>query len=291
MFPCLVRARISADCFTLLPASPFIDTTTLWKFGGHGTRKLLACHRGAERWAATLRIWTMAMQQGDRVTYEAPTFQGTAFNCPHCGAYAHMTWYPLFYQIGGWRGTGAYIALCSHCDKSSLWRGTVTRREDGSTIAEGHMVYPSIVTAPAPHPAMPVEITGDYEEARNIAQQSPRAAAALLRLCVQKLCVHLGEPGQNINADIAALVRKGLPEQIQQSLDVVRVVGNNAVHPGQMSNDDVAEVCNSLFGLVNYIVEDRIARPATVRSLYEAIPQSLRDAISRRDGNPEDSTA
>jgi len=148
------------------------------------------------------------------------------------------------------------------------------------------MVYPATVTAPAPHPEMPADVAADYEEARNVAQQSPRAAAALLRLCVQKLCVYLGEPGKNINADIAALVKKGLPEQIQQTLDVVRVVGNNAVHPGVISADDVAGVCGSLFDLVNYIVEDRVARPAKVKSLYESIPQALRDAITARDGKP-----
>jgi hypothetical protein len=36
--------------------------------------------------------------------------------------------------------------------------------------------------------------------------------------------MHLGGSGQNINDDIAFLVRKGLPDLVQQSLDVVRVV-------------------------------------------------------------------
>ena len=39
-------------------------------------------------------------------------------------------------------------------------------------------------------------------------------------------CGHLGESGKNINDDIAALVKKGLNLMIQQSLDVVRVIGN-----------------------------------------------------------------
>jgi len=220
------------------------------------------------------------------VTYEAPTFHGTAFNCPHCGAYAHMQWQRLVYNVGGFRNSDAFIALCGHCATPSFWRGTVAVDANSNRFSAGDMIYPAIVTAPTPHPEMPVEIKEDYEEARNIAQQSPRAAAALLRLCVQKLCVHLGEPGKNINADIGALVEKGLPEQIQQALDVVRVVGNNAVHPGAINADDVADVCDSLFALVNYIVEDRIARPAKVKSLYEGIPQSLRDAIAARDAKP-----
>jgi len=147
----------------------------------------------------------------------------------------------------------------------------------------GYMLFPNATTAPMPHADMPPEVLADYEEARAISSDSPRGAAALLRLAIQKLCKFLGQPGKNLNDDIGTLVKAGLPIEIQQALDVVRVVGNNAVHPGELDERDVAAVATSLFELVNAIVEDRIARPKKFKALFDALPQGARDAIERRD--------
>jgi Domain of unknown function (DUF4145) len=64
---------------------------------------------------------------------------------------------------------------------------------------------------------------------------------------VQKLCVRLGGGGANLNDDIGLLVQSGFPVQIQHALDVVRVIGNNAVHPGEISVDDNPEIAQALF--------------------------------------------
>jgi hypothetical protein len=130
---------------------------------------------------------------------------------------------------------------------------------------------------------MPPDVKADYLEARNIVGMSPRGAAALLRLSVQKLCVHLGEAGKNINDDIASLVKKGLPIQIQQALDIVRVTGNNAVHPGELRLEDDPGTATALFGLVNLIVDNRIAEPARIKQLYESLPAGARDGVAKRD--------
>lgn len=146
------------------------------------------------------------------------------------------------------------------------------------------MVYPFTSSAPLPNPDLPLHITEDFNEARTILHLSPKGAAALLRLCIQKLCVELGEPGKNINDDIKALVGKGLPVKVQQALDIVRVVGNNAVHPGQINLDDNPDIARQLFGLVNLITEIMISHPKQVAYLYEnVVPQSQRDAIEKRD--------
>lgn len=149
------------------------------------------------------------------------------------------------------------------------------------------MVVPSEAPVPPAHEDMPEECRPDYDEARSIVALSPRAAAALLRLAVQKLMVPLGENGRNINDDIGALVEKGLPVQVQQALDFCRVVGNNAVHPGEININDTPEIAHNLFAMLNFIVEDRITRPKQIEELYGKLLEGARRAITERDGGGE----
>ena len=131
---------------------------------------------------------------------------------------------------------------------------------------------------------MPEDIRLDYDEASRILELSPRGAAALLRLALQKLCKELGQPGENINDDIKALVANGLDPIIQQALDSVRVIGNKAVHPGEIDLRDDRATAESLFGILNLIVERMISVPNHVKELYETLPETERQKIEKRDG-------
>lgn len=170
---------------------------------------------------------------------------------------------------------GLELATCEDCNNFSIWQ------KDEKRVA--HMLFPMSVVAPVPHPEMPEDIRIDFNEARLVLAASPRAAAALLRLCVQKLCNHLCGSEGNINAQIKKLVQEGLNIRVQKALDTVRVVGNNSVHPGALSSDDVKSVADSLFQLVNYIVDDRISRPKQVDNLFEGLPERDKTAIQKRD--------
>ncbi|NPB08238.1 MAG: DUF4145 domain-containing protein, partial [Aquificae bacterium] len=130
---------------------------------------------------------------------------------------------------------------------------------------------------------MPEDVKEDYEEARLVVEVSPRSAAALLRLALQKLMKHLGESGKNLNDDIANLVKKGLPEKIQKTLDAVRVIGNNAVHPGELDLRDDKETALALFDLLNMIVEVMITQPKKVNEIYDKLPKGAKEAIEKRD--------
>jgi hypothetical protein len=70
---------------------------------------------------------------------------------------------------------------------------------------------------------------------------------------------------------------------VQQTLDVVRVVGNEAVHPGVLDlRDNVGDVA-ALFGMMNEIVEELITRPQRILKHYERLPESKRQAAEDKD--------
>jgi hypothetical protein len=147
------------------------------------------------------------------------------------------------------------------------------------------LLFPAKSTIIAPHDEMPGEVREIFDEAAGIVDISARGAAALLRLCIQTLMPILGEQGKDLNDDIASLVKKGLEPEIQQALDVVRVIGNNAVHPGVIDLKDDKATAIRLFELVNLIVERRIATPKRIEALFEGLPPGAREAIAKRDGS------
>ena len=205
--------------------------------------------------------------------YEAPEIDKNAFTCPYCNAFAAMDWKWLSALYSD-ETPSIKRAKCHRCGQFSVWR-------DNSKS----MIDPDIQTAPLPNEDLPQDCMADYREARAIANKSPRGAAALLRLCIQKLCIELGGKGKNINDDIASLVANGLPARIQQALDVVRVVGNNAVHPGEISVADQPQTVSALFNLVNLIVDNQITQPKQVSELFEALPENAKQAVDRRDNS------
>jgi hypothetical protein len=145
------------------------------------------------------------------------------------------------------------------------------------------LVVPSNGGFEPPNPDLPEDVKADYLEAAAIAQRSPRGAAALLRLCVQKICAFLGYTQGKIDDAIAAMVGDGLPVQISQALDVVRVIGNNAVHPGVIDLTDDVELVAQLAGLLNLIADNRISEPKRVEQLFSKLPANARAAIEARN--------
>jgi hypothetical protein len=213
--------------------------------------------------------------------YVAPERNKDSFTCPHCHTVSLMRWSFHHFnedmnkvvevRTGGKEYLNElYIAKCVNCGKKIIW-------------INKNYVYPDII-AEEPNSDMPESVKQLYNEAGLIYNKSPRAACALLRLAIDRLCNELGETDRDINKNIGSLVKKGLPQSVQQALDVVRVVGNKAVHPGMISFDvDDKNTATMLMRLLNIITERMITEPKEIESLYEGLPESVKESITKRD--------
>jgi hypothetical protein len=195
-----------------------------------------------------------------------------SFCCPVCDAYAHQEWREVMRQNGhalpGWKSS-----TCASCDGHALW-------------FEGDIVFPAARFGPPPVPDLPDSVRDVYREAQKVASISPRSAAALLRLALQLLVDQIQPGNENLNAKIGKISAAGVPEKLINAMDALRVIGNNAVHPGQISVDDLQTV-RSLFDLLNLLGELLVGEPSRVQRLYEMLPPGAREAIERRDSVTE----
>lgn len=208
--------------------------------------------------------------------YISPDYSLSSFTCPHCGAHSQMDLSVITIQDGEAYITEfpesnsyIYIAVCYSCQKKIIW-------------VEDQYIYPEMQYL-QPCEDMPESVKGLYNEASLIYNKSPRAACALLRLAVERLCNELGETGK-IDTMIGNLVKKGLPSIVQKALDAVRVIGNKAVHPEQITFDvDDKSTSETLMKLLNIITERLITEPKEIDDIFNALPQSTKDAIEKRD--------
>lgn len=175
----------------------------------------------------------------------SPRLGGESFNCPTCGAFSHQEWFNAFatgcssdglpfvpaadapervkaseqledkekkalasyYEkrlktlpfldrndaYASFRLENVYVSRCFSCKSLAVW-------------VYDRILFPSINIEIEPNADLNDDIRLDFLEAVKLLAISPRGSAALLRLCIQKVCIQLGQPGKNINDDIAALV-------------------------------------------------------------------------------------
>ena len=73
--------------------------------------------------------------------------------------------------------------------------------------------------------------------------------------------------------------------EIQQALDVVRVVGNHAVHPGKIDLKDDVGTALALLQLINLVIERRIATQKRIAEMFKTLPPGALKQIEDRDAN------
>jgi hypothetical protein len=239
-----------------------------------------------------------------------PSLGADSFSCPHCGALAHQHW---FKAIPDSYGRGKRPSIFTS-EIANDWKKKFKKEADEDDDDRDHKSLLAFLSRFEKNAV--TYFTNKYSsnstwEMVNVAfsqchscggfaiwvrdglvfpshdiaivHRSPRGAAALLRLAIQKLMPHLGEDGGNLNGSIANLAKKGLDRRVQQALDVVRVTGNNAVHPGELDLRDDAATATQLFALVNIIVQSTISAKAQIEVMYATLPEGALKAIEKRD--------
>ena len=241
-----------------------------------------------------------------RGKHVCPAIDQTAFTCPHCHALARQFWFSVHADplkadekpivatadtVKGltfedveeqererklkWAGRmasgrpflevrrqfrnhdvqNASISYCLNCNEMCLW-------------VSDQLVWPRRAGDPEPKLHAPPDVPRDADEASQTLDASPRGAAALLRLAVDKVCKGLGESGGSPKDDIAALVQEDLDARVQKVLDAMRIIESNAVPAGQIGVEDKRATAEALFGLVNLICEKMIMEPRHLQALY-----------------------
>lgn len=203
--------------------------------------------------------------------YVAPEYKLSAFHCPYCNVFAQQIWWNLRYDsnwerifLSDWDAS-----KCEHCWNFSI-RGN------------NELTYPTVSVIEMPYLDMPDAVKELYNEAREIAWKSPRAAAALLRVALEKLTEELWETTWNLNTRIRNLQKQGLPEKVIKSLDILRITANEwGSHAGQIDLTwaDNSDIVIKLFKLLNFIVKKTITENNEVDELFDRLPEDKKKGI------------
>jgi Domain of unknown function (DUF4145) len=247
----------------------------------------------------------------------SPAIDRLAFNCPHCDALARQFWFsvhadPLKSDEKPVLATAetiktlAVVEEAEH-DRKLKWAEQMAsgrpflevrrefRNRDVQNVSISYCfncnqmclwVYDQLVwpTRPSPEPELHVvpDERREYEEASQALEASPRGAAALLRLTIEKLCKELGVSGESLKDDIPIFVRQHVDARVQKALDAARMIESNAMHPGQIGLEYDRATAESLSGLVNLICEKMIMEPTHLQAVYTRLREGAQSETPPR---------
>lgn len=231
--------------------------------------------------------------------YVAPELELAAFNCPFCGAFSHQLWYEIkiasdlgnqlsFNSISLLRGPSFVdpsqkitfnkvkpiytFSQCTLCRRIAIWE-------------ESNLIHPNNTTVEQPNADMPEDIKKIYNEASSIVNLSAKSAAALLRLALEKLLIHLGAKKGSIDVMIQDLIDQyviSASGSVRKALDSLRVLGNAGVHPTGINLDEDPNAAFALFKVLNFVVEKLITEEKEMQAIYALIPEEKRENLDNR---------
>jgi hypothetical protein len=208
--------------------------------------------------------------------------------CPHCLQGFHPVWVNVEINSGHMIGTSGYFALfwtlCpgKDCQKAIV----IFAQRLGNQIAKT-TIHPRVTGRAPVAPEVPDKFAGDYAEACAVLEDSPKAAAALARRCLQNLLrEHVKIKKPDLAQEIQALLdSKALPADLADDVDAIRHIGNFAAHPmkststGEILETEPGEaewtldVMEELFDFYFVRPKDRAAKRAALQArITEAKP-------------------
>ena len=219
--------------------------------------------------------------------YVAPKRFLEVFTCPYCDVTSTQRWYgnnhatsaeELYDEETGetyLRIAGSVISdeffsewlfsKCENCKEIAVWH-------------KDEMIHPFSCPVDEPNQDMPETIKDRYIEAARIVALSPVSAAALLRLALQLLLKEVlqEESSGKIFEDIRKLKNRPIDSSLIRALDIIRISGNESVHPGVLNLNANKDDALYLFDLLNMICDQFFTQPRKMQEMYEKMPKSKR---------------
>ncbi|WP_420636249.1 DUF4145 domain-containing protein [Candidatus Palauibacter sp.] len=229
-----------------------------------------------------------------------PQLHKTIFRCPTCSIMAQMQWVGLSLATVSAGRKSEYLnniaigidrsffaAFCQAKGCVSIWMTQKdtkrVERETDVTPITNRMIYPRTNAAPPPPNDLPESAKLLYVEAGNVMADSPRAAAALLRMCTEDIIKGLSK---NQDVDKLLPTKATLYQHIEflrkndelwpggvidTGLDALRFIGNDAVHSTEIRGDDDRGTVEGLFRVILMITDALITRRREVHEFEQLI--------------------
>lgn len=205
--------------------------------------------------------------------------------CPHCQTSIKPSQSETHFASNSDGLWWARECECPACEKTIVELIHRVHQGPGFRTLSETVVYPRSASRP-PAPAEVDDLLRElYDEASLVANDSPRAAGALLRRALQQLIRDtIGIKKRDLNSEIDELLQSGqLPGYIADIVDSVRAVGNFAAHPVKSTNTgDVIDVepgeVELCFDVLESLFDFYFVQPAHVAAKKAAINQKLQEA-------------
>ena len=108
------------------------------------------------------------------------------------------------------------------------------------------------LTIPDPPATLSAGLVPLYDEGRAVADASPAAACALVRLLLRAMLVERGRPGRDLRRDLDAAV--GVVPAVLRALDVIGLSEQHARRPGEIDLAQGHADAQNLFMFVHLLI-------------------------------------